>query len=114
MKLGQLKAAIRSTKGNPQVDVTFPGGKTIRFAMQKASVLEQLEAAFPGGKAVETDLIFDEKECLLRADGGAVAAPVVPQVSLMTDEPSVDLTVSLLPAETPAVAPSTGLGDLLI
>lgn len=124
MKLGELRAAIRSTKGNPIAHVTFyEGGPTIPFALQKASVLTELETAFPGGKAVETGLTFDEKTGVLRAyaDGGAapqqvpsITAQAAPATALLTDSAPLDLTTDLL-SDEPAPKPSaTGLDDLLI
>lgn len=61
MKLGQLKAAIRGTKGNPYIETALTeGGPKIRLFLQKSSLLEELEVAYPGGKAVETGLLFND------------------------------------------------------
>jgi hypothetical protein len=55
MKLGELKVAIRTMKGNPLVQTTLPGGKQVWVAAQKGSLMEALNSAFEH-KASETGL----------------------------------------------------------
>ena len=55
MKLGELKTAIRSTKGNPLISTTLPDGKTVWVGTMKQSLLEVLDANFEH-KGVETGL----------------------------------------------------------
>ena len=122
MKLGQLRASIRAAKGVlPTIEVAlYPGAPVIPFALQKASLLEELEKAFPGGKATETGLTFDEKTGMLSSEFGASTAPapvavirsdldpvVVGQiedamknVTGMVIAPETDLTFDLLPTPT--------------
>lgn len=59
MKLGELKALIRKTKGNPTIAVPF-GNRAMSFQVMKGPLLEELDRAYPGGKAIETGLSFDE------------------------------------------------------
>jgi hypothetical protein len=45
MKLGNLKAAIRATKGNPIIETRlFADGPMLSLALQKTALLEELEA----------------------------------------------------------------------
>ena len=119
MKLGNLKAAIRATKGNPVIETKlFSDGPTLTLALQKTALLEELDRAYPGGKAVETDLIFDEKTCILSADGGAallwglLTAEASSAVTIDADPLDLDLTAETVTA-SPA-AESTGLDDLFV
>lgn len=69
MKLGELRGAIRKTKGNPYINVfPFPGtDKGFRFYIQKTPLLEELERVYPGGKSVETGLDFNVETGLLKS-----------------------------------------------
>ncbi|RWP29883.1 hypothetical protein [Mesorhizobium sp.] len=69
MKLGELRGAIRKTKGNPFVNVfPFPGtDKGFRLFLQKTPLLEELERVYPGGKAVETGLEFNVETGMLKS-----------------------------------------------
>lgn len=58
MKLGELRGAIRKTKGSPFTIATI-GGEAITLVLQKTPILEELDRVFPGGKAAETGLTFD-------------------------------------------------------
>ncbi|UVK46789.1 hypothetical protein BPNPMPFG_002499 [Mesorhizobium sp. AR07] len=69
MKLGELRGAIRKTKGNPFINV-FPFPNTdqgFRMFLQKTPLLEELERVYPGGKAVETGLDFNVESGLLKS-----------------------------------------------
>ena len=55
MKLGELKTAIRSTKGNPLISTRLPDGRTVWVGTMKQSLLEVLDASFDH-KGVETGL----------------------------------------------------------
>lgn len=124
MKLGNLKAAIRATKGNPIIETRlFADGPMLSLALQKTALLEELDRAYPGGKAVETDLVFDEKTGILHPTSDAVAErPVVSEetTDLTFDGDALnDLNFDLTAepsAEAPSlkVAESTGLDDLFI
>lgn len=59
MKLGELKVAIRTMKGNPLVQTTLPGGKQVWVAAQKGSLMEALNSAFEH-KASETGLMLGD------------------------------------------------------
>lgn len=122
MKLGNLKAAIRATKGNPIIETRlFSDGPMLSLALQKTALLEELDRAYPGGKAVETDLVFDEKTCILSSDAGLPSnrlensLPVVPVASSTLDDLDLDLTAEpSAAAPAPQAAESTGLDDLFV
>ena len=122
MKLGNLKAAIRATKGNPVIETKlFSDGPTLTLALQKTALLEELDRAYPGGKAVETDLTFDEKTCVLSSDAGLPSnrlenpLPAAPVASSTLDDLDLDLTAEpSAAAPAPQAAESTGLDDLFV
>lgn len=60
MKLGDLRGAIRKTKGNPIINL--PG---LTVEVLKTPLLEELEQRFPGGKAAETPFTFDAETRVL-------------------------------------------------
>ena len=75
MKLGELRGAIRKSKGNPFVRTTLvPGGPELSLVLQKNPLYESLEMAFPEGKGQETGLTFNPDNGLLSAE--AVSHPV--------------------------------------
>jgi len=88
MKLGELRALIRKTKGNVYIwQWPFPGTDlAFRFAVQKTPLLEELERVYPGGKATETGLSFN-------VDTGELASPAATDHAVAklgfrrTDEP---------------------------
>lgn len=98
MELGKLRAAIRKMKGNPKATVLF-AGKPMSFALMKGPLLEELEVQFPGGKTIETGISLNEETGELvadRPDAMAERAPVVAETGqaasqssglLLTDEP---------------------------
>ncbi|MGA1831650.1 hypothetical protein [Rhizobium wenxiniae] len=93
MKLGELRSAIRKTKGNPIVKVPLVGGTIFTLTLQKTPLLEELEKAYPGGKGVETGLSFVEQTGLLRGTGGpATPAETVSETTASEDDVSLDLT----------------------
>ncbi|RWE37461.1 hypothetical protein [Mesorhizobium sp.] len=122
MKLGELRAAIRKTKGAPFMDVAAigPSGATLRLVLQKTPLLEELDRAFPGGKAAETGMTFDVASGHLTpadpsltwkgvttGEPAAEAAPADPLDELETiDQPHMK------PAEKPK-AKSSDFDDLL-
>ena len=122
MKLGNLKAAIRATKGNPIIETRlFSDGPMLSLALQKTALLEELDRAYPGGKAVETDLVFDEKTGVLSSDAGLPSnrlenpLPVAPVASSTLDDLDLDLTAEPSAASpAPQAAESTGLDDLFV
>ena len=126
MKLGNLKAAIRATKGNPIIETRlFSDGPMLSLALQKTALLEELDRAYPGGKAVETDLVFDEKTGVLRPTVDAVAhvdrgsykdaAPEPLDEPVDLDLTGLDLTAEpSTAAPAPQAAESTGLDDLFV
>ena len=124
MKLGNLKAAIRATKGNPIIETRlFSDGPILSLALQKTALLEELDRAYPGGKAVETDLNFDEKTGILGADGGMAAQQVTNTIetsngyAVTLDSDPLDLDLTAEPsaaAPAPQAAESTGLDDLFV
>lgn len=71
MKLGELKAAIRKTKGNPHLNIYPVRGtdKGLRVVCQKTELLAEMDRLFPGGKSTETGWEFVESTgCLRNAD----------------------------------------------
>lgn len=75
MKLGELRGAIRKTKGSPFTIVTI-GGEAVTLVLQKTPLLEELDRVFPGGKATETGLTFDAADGKLEGFDTAGAATV--------------------------------------
>ena len=126
MKLGNLKAAIRATKGNPVIETKlFADGPTLTLALQKTALLEELDRAYPGGKAVETDLVFNEKTGVLQPTADAVAHVDRDSYKDAAPEPldePMDLDLTGLDMVDPLViesygtnaAESTGLDDLFV
>ena len=114
MKLGELRGAIRKTKGNPYMEAyPFPGTDGgFRFVLQKTPLLEELERAYPGGKAVETGLTFDPETGHLKpsADGIVFTAvtkraePAGAAADLIDDAPASDDGLLDLD-DTPIAAP---------
>jgi len=70
MKLSDLRSIIRSTKGNPAVQVTL-AGKRMTLPLQKTPLLAALGDAFDNQRTVETGMAFDEDTGLLYSEGGA-------------------------------------------
>ena len=121
MKLGNLKAAIRATKGNPIIETRlFSDGPMLSLALQKTALLEELDRAYPGGKAVETDLVFDEKTGILRPTTDAVADVDRGSHQDAAADPlgeHLDLDLTGLDLDITAAAPvmqSTGIDDLFV
>ena len=76
MKLGELRGAIRKSKGNPFVRVTLaPGIPELSLVLQKNPLYEALDMAFPDGKGQETGLTFNPENGLLSAEGGLQTYP---------------------------------------
>ncbi|PBB41778.1 hypothetical protein CK222_21735 [Mesorhizobium sp. WSM3866] len=125
MKLGELRAAIRKTKGNPWFDCyPFPGtDKTFRFYLQKTPLLEELEKAYPGGKGAETQLSFDAETGQLKPekhdfqgiskDNPAIKTPAPPHEDGPAPKNDDDLLLDDEPAAAPA-KPTDDLSDLLV
>lgn len=69
MKLGELRGAIRKSKGNPFVRVQIgPNIPEISLVLQKSPLYESLEMAFPNGKGQETGLTFNEESGQLSSE----------------------------------------------
>lgn len=82
MKLGELKAHIRSMEGNPKVFMNYGGQARGLVIVQKKSLLETLDTMFPTGKVTETGLTVDhDNRLILETMIGAVQAATV------TEEP---------------------------
>jgi hypothetical protein len=94
MKLGELRAAIRATKGNVLIDASVGASPSMRFAVQKTSFLEALEGAYPGGKNVETGLSFDPDTLLVAGEGliGVMTAPVERRETI-AERPAAAVTI---------------------
>lgn len=74
MKLGDLRGAIRKTKGNPFVRVTLgPGIPPMNLVLQKGALFESLDTAFPDGRGQETGLSYDPENGMLFVEGAAPA-----------------------------------------
>lgn len=91
MKLGELRSAIRKTKGNPIVKVPLVGGTIFTLYLQKTPLVEELERAYPGGKGVETGLSFVEETGLLRGTGGPPETPAASEEIELTEDDSEQL-----------------------
>ena len=92
MKLGELRGAIRKTKGNPFTIVTI-GGEAVTLVLQKTPLLDELDRVFPGGKAAETGLTFDAATGKLEgfdSTGAASITAVVIEGDLDLDDIQVD------------------------
>ncbi|MDH1266726.1 hypothetical protein N5C81_03735 [Rhizobium pusense] len=106
MKLGELRGAIRKTKGSPFTIVTI-GGEAITLVLQKTPLLEELDRLFPGGKAAETGLTFDTTTGELDgfdSAGAAVEAFDVDNLSIL------DVDIGVLEVSSSTVDPD----DLLV
>lgn len=121
MKLGELRGAIRKTKGNPYVNLfPFPGiDKGFRLFLQKTPLLEELERVYPGGKGVETGLEFVEETGLLRSVeyDRSVGLSDEKKAALFTGSPAAAADDDLLDLDAPSPASSPvvgGLDDLLV
>ncbi|EGL63602.1 hypothetical protein AGRO_3671 [Agrobacterium sp. ATCC 31749] len=88
MKLGELRGAIRKTKGSPFTIVTI-GGEAVTLVLQKTPLLEELDRVFPGGKAAETGLTFDAATGKLEGFDAAGASAVTAVV--IDDDIDLDL-----------------------
>lgn len=101
MKLGELRGAIRKTKGAPFMDAfPFPGTENgFRFVLQKTPLLEELERAYPGGKATETGLTFNVETGHLKPEATGVAFEAVRPAAKTDNGP-------IMPAEDRAIAPA--------
>ncbi|MGV1943534.1 hypothetical protein ACQZ5D_23905 [Agrobacterium sp. 22-211-1] len=106
MKLGELRGAIRKTKGSPFTIVTI-GGEAITLVLQKTPLLEELDRVFPGGKAAETGLIFDAATGKLEGFDSAGAAAEVVDVA---DLSILDADIGVLEVSSSNVDPD----DLLV
>lgn len=120
MKLGQIRAAIRGTKGNPLIVTKIhPDGPAITLDLQKTPLLAALEDAYPGGKGVETHLTFDKETRIISAEETSASGDEpedaistglddlgAADAAQATDE--LDLTVEPEPEQ------STGLDDLFV
>ena len=93
MKLGELRGAIRKSKGNPFVRVTLaPGIPEISLVLQKNPLYESLDMAFPDGKGQETGLTFNPENGLLSAEAGHQTAQEFHPYTVDRDnEPELDL-----------------------
>lgn len=60
MKLSDLRASIRKSKGNPSIVVALTPGVPMTLVLQKTPLLEELAKAYGSNRATETGLTFDE------------------------------------------------------
>ncbi|PTX49084.1 hypothetical protein IQ03_02441 [Gemmobacter caeni] len=82
MKLGELKAHIRSMDGNPKVYMNYGGPARGLVTVQKKSLLETLDVMFPTGKTTETGLMIDAGNRLILETMSEAVQP-----ALMAEEP---------------------------
>lgn len=106
MKLGELRGAIRKTKGSPFTIVTI-GGEAITLVLQKTPLLEELDRVFPGGKAAETGLMFDAATGKLE---GFDAADATTETIDVDDLSILDADIGVLEVSSSNVDPD----DLLV
>lgn len=106
MKLGELRGAIRKTKGSPFTIVTI-GGEAITLVLQKTPLLEELDRVFPGGKAAETGLTFDAATGKLE---GFDAAGATAEVIDVDDLSILDVDLGVLEVSSSNIDPD----DLLV
>lgn len=125
MRLGELRGAIRKTKGNPIVRVPLADGRVMTLSLQKTPLLEELERLFPGGKGTETPFEFHEASGVLSLpigmarmavdlNIGSVAAETLVSNSILLDQIRVDDGLLDLDEPSAAPAPATDLDDLLV
>lgn len=125
MKLGELRAAIRKTKGNPHINIyPWPGtDKGLRIVAQKTELLKELERVYPGGKSTETGMEFVENTGMLRCvdydksvgltdteKAVAFDGAAAPRVDPHDDDDLLDLDSD----PTPSTAAGDDLDDLLV
>lgn len=72
MKLGELKAKIRTSKGNPSVKAEI-GGATLYVVAQKTPLMASLDEAFGASRAVETGLMISDNGMLIAEGDEQVA-----------------------------------------
>lgn len=73
MKLSELRAAIRKTKGNPAIRTQLTaGGPFMTLPLQKTPLLEALGAAYNDERSAETGLTFNETNGLISSVDEAV------------------------------------------
>lgn len=73
MKLGELRGAIRKTKGNPIIQGVGSIGLSVEC--MKGPLLEELDRLFPAGRAAETGFEFDTESRVLTIPGCAAWGP---------------------------------------
>lgn len=118
MKLGELRGAIRKSKGNPFVRVTLaPGIPELSLVLQKNPLYESLDMAFPDGKGQETGLTFNPENGLLSAEAGATPVAIshasyMPAAS--DDEPELDLLGDALSSRADDMLQPSDDSDILI
>lgn len=95
MKLGELKTAIRSMKGNPLIATTLPDGRTAWVATMKQGLLEMLDTSYEH-KGSETGLSLNDGKITtvgeivdLTIDGKKVTPTVQLTVDLSDPQPLV-------------------------
>lgn len=118
MKLGELKANIRKTKGSPLLSIALTPGAVGTVALLKSPLLEALDAMYPGGKAVETGLVFEivGDNAMIRPEASdepyGIVTAAGPLLEIM-EAPAKDVGgANLLDLDDGAPIPSPGLLDL--
>lgn len=104
MKLGELRAAIRKTKGAVTIELSPTPNTDLRMnlSLQKTTLLEELERVYGGKKSTETGMQFDPSTGFIRPEGSESLS------SATEEEETSAKTVST--SETPQ---PTGADDLL-
>jgi len=82
MKLSELRAAIRKTKGNPSIVVALVPGAPMTLMLQKTPLLDELGRVYGNERTADTGLTFDENTGILGGvykitsnDGAGLAPP---------------------------------------
>lgn len=83
MKLGELKTAIRASKGNPKVATKLANGSEVWVAVQKASLLDVLTSTHEH-KNIETGMLLDGRGNLGH-EVTAIREDVLQQVTFSAD-----------------------------
>jgi len=104
MKLGELRAAIRKTKGAVSIELSPTPNTDLRMnlSLQKTTLLEELERVYGGKKSTETGMEFDADSGFIRPAGSKA----------LSNAPEEDESSASAESTSPSTEP-TGADDLL-
>lgn len=67
MKLQQLRAELRKSKGSPHIVIDFGNGDMMQLVLQKTHLIEELGRSFDNDRTAETGIEFNADTGLLTA-----------------------------------------------